>query len=159
VDLNSTIGPIAAIITAIGTLPLANLAQRGRENRLRNAIKSNLSTIVELDKAAPGNASLLHEKLEGVLEKQFDSLAQLELETLEKKLRNWPSLAASIILAALVSTPMWFMWMPLQWYTWTVFVALAGIAVLLIVSGINACFSQELNQKRLAKARGADANT
>ncbi|WP_275293186.1 hypothetical protein [Amycolatopsis sp. La24] len=137
-DLSSLTGPAATLIAALAGLPLGQVAVRRRESRLRDGVQSNLSTIEKLREIDPGNVELLIGKIEQALVIQMDGLLSLEEVHAKEKKRNWPSLAAAFFLAALVSTPMWFLWMPARWYTWLLFIGLAVFALLLILSGFGA---------------------
>jgi hypothetical protein len=152
-DLTQILGPVAALVTAAGALPLANFAQRGPENRLRAAISSNMRTIDELGKLELANKESLQARLEGILDKQLANLALLEDRRMTEKLRNWPSLAAAVVLAVLITVPMWFMWKPVSAFAWIGFIFLGIFAILILMSGLLACFGKEQNEKRLEKSK------
>jgi len=43
-------------------------------------------------------------------------------------------------MAALISTPLWFLWEPTEWWTTAIFIGLAGVAALFAILGLVAWF-------------------
>ncbi|WP_148311646.1 hypothetical protein [Amycolatopsis japonica] len=133
-DFSTLTGPVATVVAALAGL----VAARRRENRLRSSIQANLSSIEKLRELKLDSEKLLVGKFEAALSIQIDSLLGMEEAHARGKQRNWPSLAAAFLLAAIVSTPMWLMWRPQVWYAWTLFVALGAFSIMLIMSGLMA---------------------
>lgn len=150
-DLSSVAGPVAAILTALAGLPLGQAALKRREARLREGVQANLATVEKVRGLNFGNADVLLLKLERALEIQLDSLLNLEDTHSTQKKRNWPSLAAGFFLTVLVTTPMWFLWKPQYWYTWTIFVALGVLGALLLMSAFMALNSEPRSKKEKTK--------
>ena len=92
-DVVSWLGPAASVITAVGALPVAGLAQNRGESRVRASITSSIKTIKELDGLNLGNDVTLKQKLEQCLDDDFSALAQIVQARNEQKERNVPSLA------------------------------------------------------------------
>jgi hypothetical protein len=147
-DLNAVVGPTVSLITALAALPLAKLAERGKENRLRKSIAANLTTISEIESANPTNKTNLIAQIEGILGRQMNALSRIEDTHLQEKRRNWATLAAAFFLTAVLTVPLWFMWQPRNGLTWTIFIVITLVAVLILIGGINACFNPDLNRPK-----------
>lgn len=141
-EVSGWLGPITTLIAALGTLPLAAFAQNRGENRVRVSIENSIKTLKEIDGLPLSNNTALVKRLEQRLESDLDALARKIDARNEQKSRNWPSLAAAIFLAALITLPMWFMWRPQVWWTWTIFVGLGIGAAFTVLLGIFALLSQ-----------------
>lgn len=154
-DLDAISGPIVSVLTALGAVPLAQFAQRGREFRLRRAIEANIKIAAGLGEGQLTNEERLRSKIESILDQQIDALSRLEAGKHAAKLRDYGSLAVGTVFTALVTLPMWFMWRPEQWWSWTIFVVLGLLAFIFLASGLYGCFSQEANKRRLEKERAS----
>lgn len=149
-DISSIAGPAATLLTALVGLPLGQAALRRRETRLRDGIQANLGTIQKLRELKLNNGDSLNSALEQTLAIQVDNLLKIEQLYSKEKKRNWASLTMAFLLAAVFTTPLWFMWKPEHWYTWTIFVTLAVVALMLLVGGVGA-WSTQAKQKEEAK--------
>ncbi|MGI9002025.1 MAG: hypothetical protein ACR2GH_10175 [Pseudonocardia sp.] len=94
----------------------------------------------ELQQCNLSNQEILQKKLDEALTSDFETLATAVASRNEQKRRNWPSLVVGIVMAALISTPLWFLWEPTEWWTTAIFIGLAGVAALFAILGLVAWF-------------------
>jgi hypothetical protein len=130
-------GTATSLVTALGALLGASVQNR-REARVRASIASNLTMIKELEATQFSIAKELTGELETPMRSDFEALSRLVTARNQVRERNRPSLYVALFMAAVLTTPLWFLWKPTEVWAWALFLGLAFVAGLFVILGVMA---------------------
>jgi hypothetical protein len=137
VDVGAIAGTATSLVTALGALLGASLQNR-REARVRASIASNLTMIKELEATQFPITKELTGELETTMRSDFEALSRLVTARNQVRERNRPSLYVGLFMAAVLTTPLWFLWKPTEVWAWALFLGLAFVAGLFVILGVMA---------------------
>lgn len=136
-DIGAVVGPVTSLVTALGALLGASIQNR-REARVRASIASNLAAIKDLEPLQVSIKSELAMSLESAMRSDCEALERLIKDRNTIRERNRPSLFVALFMAAVLTTPLWFLWKPAGFWAWVLFLGLAFAAVLFVILGLMA---------------------
>ena len=139
-EIGSLAGIIGSIVAAIGALPLANFSQERREKGLHDSFNMTSKTLEEAHRVSPSNKTAIAESLERTLLLQAEAIERSARKRTAEKIRNAPSLAAGVTVAAILSIPIWIIGLPDVWWERAITGVLAAIVILLVVVSFFAYF-------------------
>lgn len=134
-DATEVVSSVVGTVLAAAVPLVATRLQGRRDARIRASIRSNVDLIEYVTKANPDDPAA--DWLRAHVKSQILALIQNEQGYAQRR-REWGTVFFGVFFALPLAVPLFFLWRPEHWWSWTIFVILAAVMVTLLVVGIGA---------------------